>query len=47
MITDLGKSITASLSRLFSSNITDDSIKYIIDDICTSLINSNVNPMLV
>lgn len=47
MITDLGKSITASLSRLFSSNITDDSIKYIIDDICTSLINSNVNLMLV
>ncbi|WUR03306.1 signal recognition particle 54 kDa (SRP54) [Vairimorpha necatrix] len=47
MITDLGKSITASLSRLFTTNITEDSIKNIIDDICTSLIHSNVNQKYV
>ncbi|KAK6089605.1 hypothetical protein P3W45_001371 [Vairimorpha bombi] len=47
MITDLGKSITSSLSRLFSSTITDESINNIIDDICGSLISSNVNPKYV
>lgn len=47
MIIDLGKSITSSLSKLFKSTITDESINNIIDEICLSLINSNVNPNYV
>lgn len=47
MITELGKSITNTLSGLFSSPVTDLKIERAVKDICNSLILSNVNPRLV
>jgi signal recognition particle subunit SRP54 len=47
MITELGKSITNTLSNLFSTAVTDEKIEQAIKEICSSLIASNVNPRYI
>ncbi|KAF9761534.1 Signal recognition particle 54 kDa protein [Nosema granulosis] len=47
MITDLGRSINNTLSSLFSSKIDDSTIDNAIEEICSSLLASNVNPKYV
>ncbi|ADM11384.1 signal recognition particle protein Srp54 [Encephalitozoon intestinalis ATCC 50506] len=47
MITELGKSITNTLSNLLRSRATDQDIEAAIKEICHSLILSNVNPRYV
>ncbi|AFN82861.1 signal recognition particle protein Srp54 [Encephalitozoon romaleae SJ-2008] len=47
MITELGRSITNTLSNLLSSHTTDQDIDTAIKEICNSLILSNVNPKYV
>lgn len=47
MITELGRSITNSLSSLFGTPVTDLKIERAIKEICNSLILSNVNPRYV
>jgi signal recognition particle subunit SRP54 len=47
MITELGRSITNTLSGLFSTAVTDEKIEQAIGEICNSLIVSNVNPRYI
>lgn len=47
MITDLGRSINNTLGALFSSKIDDSKINTAIEEICDSLLASNVNPKYV
>lgn len=44
MITDLGRSIGAALQGLVNKQATEQAIKEALDNICTSLIKSNVDP---
>ncbi|EOB12141.1 Signal recognition particle 54 kDa protein [Nosema bombycis CQ1] len=47
MITDLGRSINNTLTSLFSSKVDDSKIEQAINEICDSLLVSNVNPQYV
>lgn len=47
MLTDIGRSLTSTISNLFTSTVTTSTIDTTIRDVCTTLLHANVHPSTV